>query len=91
MNLDFPGLTAQRSPDVIILHSERPLHCLSSAIVGGGAVDTRTILSRHVDKSYDCTGRGPVLPYAGPATPVGWLIGRCVRQALKEALDAYRP
>jgi adenosylcobinamide hydrolase len=38
-----------------------------------------------------CTGRGEPVPYAGPATPIGWLIGRCVRQALQEALDAYRP
>ena len=33
-----------------------------------------------------CTGRGDPLPYAGPATLVGWLIGRVVRQALGEAL-----
>ena len=32
------------------------------------------------------TGRGPILPYAGPVTPVGWLIGRCVRTALAAAL-----
>jgi adenosylcobinamide hydrolase len=29
-----------------------------------------------------CTGRGQPLPYAGPATEVGWLIGRCVREGL---------
>ncbi|HFQ95021.1 MAG TPA: hypothetical protein ENK30_00460 [Anaerolineae bacterium] len=29
-----------------------------------------------------CTGRGPRLPYAGPATPIGHLIARAVRQAL---------
>ena len=34
-----------------------------------------------------CTGRGPSLPYAGPATPVGHLIGRAVRQGL----EASRP
>lgn len=32
------------------------------------------------------TGRGPVLPYAGPVTPVGWLIGHCVRTALEVLL-----
>lgn len=36
-----------------------------------------------------CTGRGPDLPYAGPATPVGWLIGQSVRQALARALDCW--
>lgn len=32
------------------------------------------------------TGRGSLLPYAGPVTPVGWLIGRGVRTALEDAL-----
>ncbi|MGE3537050.1 MAG: adenosylcobinamide amidohydrolase [Candidatus Tectimicrobiota bacterium] len=34
------------------------------------------------------TGRGPAHPYAGPATPLGWLLGRCVRAALNAALLA---
>jgi iron complex transport system ATP-binding protein len=34
-----------------------------------------------------CTGRGDLLPYAGPITRVGWLIGACVRQCLEEALS----
>lgn len=29
-----------------------------------------------------CTGRGEAMSYAGPATPVGWLIGRAVRAAM---------
>jgi adenosylcobinamide hydrolase len=33
-----------------------------------------------------CTGRGEALPYAGPVTRVGWLIGRCIRTALSAAL-----
>jgi adenosylcobinamide amidohydrolase len=33
-----------------------------------------------------CTGRGDILPYAGPVTPVGWLIGRGMRAALAAAL-----
>ena len=32
------------------------------------------------------TGSGMPLLYAGPVTLVGWLIGRCVRTALEEAL-----
>jgi iron complex transport system ATP-binding protein len=35
-----------------------------------------------------CTGRGTELPYAGPLTPVGFLIARCVRACLEMALDA---
>jgi adenosylcobinamide hydrolase len=29
-----------------------------------------------------CTGRGELLEYAGPATPVGWLLARAVREAM---------
>ena len=32
------------------------------------------------------TRRGTLLPYAGPVTQVGWLIGRCVRTTLEDAL-----
>lgn len=35
-----------------------------------------------------CTGRGSALPYAGPATTVGWLIGRAIRRALEEPARA---
>lgn len=35
-----------------------------------------------------CTGRGPELHYAGPATPVGWLIARAVRDAMARVHDA---
>jgi len=33
------------------------------------------------------TGDGLTLPYAGPATEVGWLIGRAVQEALTKALS----
>jgi iron complex transport system ATP-binding protein len=33
------------------------------------------------------TERGKPLPYAGPATTVGWLIARAVRKSLDEALQ----
>jgi adenosylcobinamide amidohydrolase len=36
------------------------------------------------------TRRGAKLPYAGPATVVGWLIARTVRQALNESLQKRR-
>ena len=34
------------------------------------------------------TGKGKLQNYAGSVTSVGWLIGRTVRQALSESLDA---
>jgi iron complex transport system ATP-binding protein len=33
-----------------------------------------------------CTGRGPASDYAGPATIVGWLMARAVRQGIDAAL-----
>jgi iron complex transport system ATP-binding protein len=44
----------------------------------GTSTDTVTIA---------CTGKGTVQPYAGPATTIGWLIGRAVRQSLEESLS----
>jgi iron complex transport system ATP-binding protein len=211
----LPGVTVEADRDLLVVRCARPLRCLSSALVGGGFAEVRTILSRYVDKDYNhddparelaeyargrgiegpfvglmtavrlaqaravtvsdgdlalaalvtagtgnatapgvslpytqrpgtinvilladarltpgamvnavltvtevktallgergvrtpegalatgtstdavviaCTGRGAPTPYAGPATPVGWLIGRALRQALEEALDAY--
>jgi adenosylcobinamide hydrolase len=35
-----------------------------------------------------CTERGAEHVYGGPATEVGYLIGRCVRDCLELALDA---
>ena len=33
-----------------------------------------------------CTGRGRALRYAGPATAVGWLIGRAVRRGIAQGV-----
>lgn len=213
MELDFPGIIATLSPEVLTLRSDKDLHVLASAVVGGGFMHARYIINRHVHKDYldsdpgsdlrafaaghgipvpfvglmtavhldrartatlrdndltiaavvtaglsnpttpglsppasplpgtiniillvnaqlspaaivnavitttevktqlllergvrtpkgyaatgtstdavvvACTGRGVTLPYAGPATRVGWLMGRVVRQALGEALE----
>lgn len=45
----------------------------------GTSTDTVTIA---------CTGKGSLQQYAGPATTIGWLIARAVRQSLEEALSA---
>jgi iron complex transport system ATP-binding protein len=44
----------------------------------GTSTDTVTIA---------CTGNGKAQPYAGPATTIGWLIARSVRQSLQEAFS----
>ncbi|MFZ1040203.1 MAG: adenosylcobinamide amidohydrolase [Anaerolineales bacterium] len=45
----------------------------------GTSTDTITIAA---------TGKGDLNSYAGPATPIGWLIARAVRQALEDSLSA---
>jgi adenosylcobinamide hydrolase len=52
MKLEFPGLTATLTPEALVLSSQQPLLCLSSAVVGGGLTETRTVINRHVDKNY---------------------------------------
>ncbi len=212
MNVQFPDITCAFSSEAIILHSQKPLYTLASAMVGGGLSETHTIINRHVESDYNhpdppgdlqnfakkqgltgpfvglmtaanleraqtvtlsennltvtavvtvglsnptaaglsppanfrpgtlnfillvdahltpgamvnavitateaktdlllkhdlytpeghpatgtstdaivvaCTGQGNPLPYAGPATPVGWLIGRCIRQTWVKVL-----
>jgi iron complex transport system ATP-binding protein len=212
MHVDFPDLTTRLAADVLLLHSQQPLHVLASTVIGGGFSQARWIINYHVSKDYHqadprldlravagrfgieepfvglmtavyleqaqtvtlhheglqvaalvtagfsnataagltppasvgpgtintillidanltpaamvnavitateakshtllahglrtseghpvtgtstdavvvaCTGRGPTLPYAGPATAVGWLIGRCLRRALSASL-----
>ncbi len=52
MKLDFPFLTASLTPEVLVLHSERPLKMLASAVVGGGFTQAHYIINRHVIKGY---------------------------------------
>jgi iron complex transport system ATP-binding protein len=52
LELDFPGVTASLSPDVMVLRSEKGLYVLTSAVVGGGLTYTRHIVNRHVSKDY---------------------------------------
>lgn len=49
------------------------------ALATGTSTDTVTVAT---------TGRGPAQPYAGPATVVGWLMAKTVRQAVQESLLA---
>jgi iron complex transport system ATP-binding protein len=55
-------------------------HCVRTA---AGAAATGTATDALV---IACTERGPRLTYAGPATPVGYLIARTVRDSLALAL-----
>ena len=52
--LDFPGVVLTRTAEVLIVHSQRLLTVLSSAVVGGGMVRVRYLLNRHVHHDYNC-------------------------------------
>lgn len=81
MKLGFPGVTATRSKDAIVLQSEHHLDILASAVVGGGVTRARYIISRHVDKHYNhpepnhdlqnfAQGYGIAEPFVGLMTAV---------------------
>ncbi len=53
LSLSFPRVSASLDDDSLILNSTDPLHILSSAVVGGGFVQARVIINRHVSKYYD--------------------------------------
>ncbi len=71
--------------NAVIITTEVKTHLLleRGVRIPGGHVATGTSTDAVV---VACTGRGDSLPYAGPATRVGWLIGQSVRQALGGAL-----
>lgn len=62
---------------VALLH-ERGVRTAHGVLATGTATDAVVIAA---------TEQGPRLPYAGPATPVGYLIARCVRACLTSALE----
>lgn len=79
------NLTPAAIVNAVITTTEAKTHVLLERGVrtpdGGPATGTSTDTV-----TIACTGRGSVLPYAGPITMAGSLIGRCVRQCLQEAL-----
>lgn len=53
IEVGFPGITVEMTPEILILRSDHPLRVLSSAVVNGGFTRTHGIINRHVDKNYD--------------------------------------
>jgi iron complex transport system ATP-binding protein len=53
LNIEFPGVSASVNDEIIQLQSARPLHILSSSVVGGGMIEARAIINRHVNKNYN--------------------------------------
>ena len=59
--------------------TEMGIRTADGAAATGTSTDTVTVAM---------TGRGATLSYAGPATVLGWLIAKTVRQAVRESLMA---
>lgn len=59
--------------------NEMDIRTPDGGLATGTSTDTVTVAA---------TGHGPTQPYAGPATVLGWLIARMVRQAVRESLLA---
>ncbi|MBA2681987.1 MAG: adenosylcobinamide amidohydrolase, partial [Ktedonobacteraceae bacterium] len=53
--LNFPAVRLAVTDDAYILSAETSLTTLSSAVVGGGFQQSRTIVNRHVPLTYDCS------------------------------------
>jgi len=85
---------------ILLIDACLPPAAMVHAVITATEVKTQVLMARGVrtpegyaatGTSTDAlavasTGSGTPLAYAGPVTLVGWLIGRCVRAALEEAL-----
>ena len=81
---------------ILLIHGELTPAAMVNAVITATEAKTHTLLQWQLPSpgghlatgtSTDavvvaCTGQGPRMPYAGPATPIGHLIARAVRQAL---------
>ena len=53
MRFDFPDITLRCEENLLILESQEPLTALSSAMIGDGFGETKTIVNAHVHKNLD--------------------------------------
>lgn len=70
-------ITATEAKSAVM--NEMDIRTSDGVLATGTSTDTVTVAM---------TGYGPLQPYAGPATVLGWLIAKTVRQALQESLLA---
>ena len=70
-------ITATEAKSAVM--NEMDIRTPDGVLATGTSTDTVTVAM---------TGFGPIQPYAGPATVLGWLIAKTVRQALRESLLA---
>jgi iron complex transport system ATP-binding protein len=48
------GVSIEVDAEAVVVRAERPLRAVSSAIVGGGLVEARSIVNLHVPKGFRC-------------------------------------
>lgn len=100
--LSLPALPRPGTINIIILTDAfLTPPAMVNAITTATEAKTHFVLGRHLSTTdghkatgtstdaitLGCLETGLSLKYAGPATAVGWAIGRCVRQALQGSLD----
>lgn len=52
-SIAIPGITIEQDPCALFIHSEQPLHTISSGLSGGGIQRLHSIVNMHVVKGYD--------------------------------------
>jgi iron complex transport system ATP-binding protein len=90
---DFPQVEITRlsgNPgEALVLLSRRPLHTLSSAVVGGGFNRISTIINRHVDKNYNVQdAAGDLTAFARRHGIIGSFVGLMTAVYLDDARAA---
>ena len=48
------GLAVEVDSEAVVVRAEQPLRAVSSAIVGGGVAEIRSIVNLHVPRGFDC-------------------------------------
>ncbi len=80
------GVTIDVDAEAVVVAARQPLHVVSSAIVGGGAISARAVINVHVPKGFDGAEAMAVLSSFArrrtvPAPWVGLLTGAATERA----------
>lgn len=88
IQLDFPGVTVERHPHLLVVNSGQPLHVLSSAVVGGGFTEATIIINRFVDKNYNCDDPASDLRQVAASHGITSFVGMLTAVRLDQARTA---
>jgi adenosylcobinamide hydrolase len=84
--MTMTDLSLDVDAEAVVIRAERPLRAVSSAIVGGGLVQTQAIVNLHVAKGFHCAdSEGQLAAFARrrsvPSPFVGLLTGAATEKA----------